>query len=197
MDTVLIIANILSFIGNGLFTLSALLKSKRKILLFQSANHILAIISEYMTKAYTGLVQEAVCLVRNILFLFINFKRKLTKNIISVILALIAAILGIVLNNTLSDNVWYGYLPVICGFEYSMAVMIAFTLNTSEVNSEIIIKISLFINSIGWSMYGFFVELYPIFFFNILNGVFCIISLVRAIVIKKKEISVKEENKEI
>ena len=57
MDVVLIVANVLSFIGNSLFTLSALLKSKRKILLFQSGNYVLAIVSEAMMSAYSALAQ--------------------------------------------------------------------------------------------------------------------------------------------
>ena len=69
MYTVFIIANVLSFIGNTLFTLSALLKSKRKILLLQSVNHILAIISEFMMNAFSALSQEAVSLTRNAILL--------------------------------------------------------------------------------------------------------------------------------
>ena len=79
MDYVLIIANVLSFIGNSLFTLSALLKSKRNILLFQSSNHVLAIIAEVMMNAYSAMTQEAVSLLRNLILLFLKVKRELYK----------------------------------------------------------------------------------------------------------------------
>ena len=197
MDTVLIVANVLSFIANSMFTISTLLKSKRKILLFQSGNHALAIVSESITKAYTGLVQEAVCLFRNILFVFVKIKSKLAKNIISLILMIFAAVLGIILNIKLSDNVWYGYIPVFCGLEYSIAVMIVFTINISDVKAELVLKICLLINSIGWSYYGFKIELYPIFGFNILNGIFCIVSIIRCIIwIKNPKHEIIEETKE-
>jgi len=57
---ILIIANILSLLGNLLFTSSSIVKNKKKILLLQSSNYVLAIIAEFLTNAYSGLVQEAV-----------------------------------------------------------------------------------------------------------------------------------------
>lgn len=186
MDTVLIIANVLSFIGNTMFTLSALLKSKRKILLFQSSNHVLAIVSEYLTNAFSAMAQESISLVRNFIFLFIKDNKKMLKFIISILLLVTGATLGVLLNIYLSDNVWYGYLPVLGNLVYSSFVILAFMLNVNELNSVLIIKIGLFVNSILWGIYGYFVMLYPILIFNAINTVFCVISFVRVMIIKKK-----------
>jgi len=185
-NIILIIANILSLIGNALFTLSSILRNKKKILLFQSSNYILAIISEYMTKAYSGMVQEGMSLIRNIILLFVKSSNKIIKLIITLICVTIAVIAGILINIFLSGNVWYGYLPVLGTIVYSTAVILAFMINFSEINSELVIKIGLLINSFIWTTYGYFVMLYPIMIFNIITIILCIISFIRIKKIKNK-----------
>ena len=191
MNWLLIVANILSLIGNFLFTLSSIFKTKKKIIICQSSNYVLAIISEYMTQAYSGLVQEATSLVRNIILLFVKSEKKIVKLIITISCVLVAVGVGIYINITQSGNVWYGYLPISGTIVYSTAVILAFMLNVDEIKSEIIIKIGLTINSVIWATYGFFVKLYPILIFNIITIVLCIISFVRIILMFKKE---KEQN---
>ncbi len=198
-EVILIIANVLSFIGNSLFTLSAILKSKRKILLFQSSNHVLAIVAEFLTKAYSGMVQEGVSLIRNTIFLFVKTEKKIIKLIISLACMALAVTLGILFNIWFSEGVWYGYLPTVGGFIYSTFVILAFMLNINELRAEFILKIGLALNSICWGVYGYFVILYPIMIFNAINFVLCIVSFVRIyITVKKiKEVENKTEIEEI
>lgn len=179
MEVYLIIANVLSLIGNTLFTASSILKSKKKILLFQCSNYVLAVISEAMTEAYSGMVQEAMSLVRNIILLFLKTNNKIIKLIVTIVCVLIAVIAGILINIFVSGNVWYGYLPICGTVIYSTAVILAFMLNISEIKSELIIKIGLITNGILWCTYGYFVSLYPIMIFNIITITLCIISLIR------------------
>ena len=179
-----IIANVLSFIGNSLFTISAILKSKLKIVLFQSGNYIFAIVAEAMVSAWAGLVQESVALVRNIILLFVK-DNKIAKLIVSVCCVLAGLIIGIILNITKSDNVWYGYLPIAGSLIYSTVVILAFMINLDALNAELIIKIGLLVNSVLWATYGFFAPLYPIAIFNIINVVLCIISIIRVFIYKK------------
>lgn len=186
MDTVLIIANVLSLIGNALFTLSSILRNKKKILLCQSSNYVLAVISEFMTKAYSGMVQEAMSFIRNIILLFVKSKNKIAKLIITLVCVTIAVVAGILINIFVSDNIWYGYLPVCGTIVYSTAVILAFMINCHEITSEFIIKIGLLINSFIWTSYGFFVKLYPIMIFNIITIILCIISIIRIVIIVKK-----------
>jgi hypothetical protein len=186
MDTVLIIANVLSLIGNALFTLSSILRNKKKILLCQSSNYVLAVISEFMTKAYSCMVQEAMSFIRNIILLFVKSKNKIAKLIITLVCVTIAVVAGILINIFVSDNVWYGYLPVCGTIVYSTAVILAFMINCHEITSEFIIKIGLLINSFIWTSYGFFVKLYPIMIFNIITIILCIISIIRIVIIVKK-----------
>jgi hypothetical protein len=186
MDVVLIVANVLSFIGNTLFTLSALLKSKRKILLFQSGNYVLAIVSEAMMSAYSALAQEAVSLTRNMILLFLKVKSEIVKLVLNIICVIVAVTVGVLLNIFLNDNVWYGYLPILGNICYSFGVIVAFMIKDNPLKSEAFIKVCLLINSVLWAIYGYYVELYPILIFNIINIVFCIISIVRIIILSNK-----------
>ena len=184
MTIIQIIANVLSFIGNSLFTISAILKSKKKIVLFQTGNYVFAIVAETMTKAYAGLVQESVALLRNIILLFVK-DNKIAKLVVSISCVLIGMVVGVILNVTLSDNVWFGYLPIAGSLIYSSVVIIVFMINMNPVNAELTLKYGLLVNSILWATYGWFAGLYPIMGFNIVNVILCIISIVRAYKIKK------------
>ncbi len=184
--TILIIANVLSFIGNTLFTLSSVFKSKKKILICQSSNYILAIISEFMTSAFSAMVQEGMSLIRNIILLFVKTKNKIVKLTITLICVSISVCVGIIINIYFSNNVWYGYLPIMGTIVYSTAVILAFMINMSEIKAELVLKIGLVINSIIWSIYGFYVKLYPIAIFNIITIIICIISFIRIILILNK-----------
>ncbi len=192
-DIILLVANILSLIGNALFTLSSIFKKKRNILLMQSSNYILAIIAEYLQKAYSGMVQEGVSLIRNIILLFVRTKNKIVKLVITITCVSVAVTVGIIINYKSNDNIWYGYLPIMGTIIYSTGVIISFMIEMRDIKSELIIKIALGINSIVWALYGFFIKLYPILIFNIITLILVIISIVRiSIILKKEKIEMKE-----
>ena len=193
-EIILLVANILSLIGNALFTLSSIFKKKRNILLMQSSNYILAVIAEYLQKAYSGMVQEGVSLIRNIILLFVNTKNKIAKLIITISCVLVAVTVGIIINYKSNGNIWYGYLPIMGTIIYSSGVIMSFMIEMREIKSELIIKIALGFNSIVWALYGFFIQLYPILIFNIITLVLVIISIIRiSIVLKKEKLELKEE----
>ena len=175
---ILIIANILSLIGNTLFTSSALLKSKKKILVFQNSNYILSTIAEILQKAYSATVQEMTAFFRNIVLLFVKEDKKKTKLVVSLIFLVIAVVVGVLLNIYLSDNIWYGYLPICATIVYSSFVIYTFVKTLDERVAEILIKIGLIFNSLFWLTYGFFIMLYPVIVFNCLTLVLSIITIV-------------------
>ena len=185
-NTILIIANVLSFIGNSFFSLSTILRSKRNIVLAQSTNYVFAIVSESMVGAYSALVQEASALIKNIVLLFVKEKEKLVRLIVSIICILAALIVGVIINVKYDDNVWYGYLPIIGALVYSSVVVFTFMKEMNIITTELILKITLVFNSIVWSIYGFFVKLYPIMIFNIVNLTLSIVSIIRCIILKNK-----------
>ena len=188
---ILIIANILSLIGNTLFTSSALLKSKKKILVFQNSNYILSTIAEILQKAYSATVQEMTAFFRNIVLLFVKEDKKKTKLVVSLIFLAIAVVVGVLLNIYLSDNIWYGYLPICATIVYSSFVIYTFVKTLDERVAEILIKIGLIFNSIFWLTYGFFIMLYPVIVFNCLTLVLSIIT----IIIRSKELKIEKSEK--
>ncbi|MBQ9449198.1 MAG: YgjV family protein, partial [Acholeplasmatales bacterium] len=190
MTIIQIIANILSFIGNSLFTISAILKSKTKIVLFQTGNYIFAIVAEAMASAWAGLAQEAVALLRNIILLFVKDNNKIAKLVVSVTCVLIGLVVGVILNITLNHNAWFGYLPIAGSLIYSSVVILVFMISMNPVNAELTLKYGLLVNSVLWATYGWFSGLYPIMGFNIVNIILCIISIVRAYKIKNTVIEV-------
>lgn len=185
--TVLWIANILSLIGNVIATSAAFLRSKRNILLFQSSNHVLEIIAQLFTGAYSGVVQEAISLVRNVSFVFIKSKKKVPKLIISLLCLVAGLVVGILFNVYFSHNVLYGYLPIAGSAIYAVFVILAFLFVSEELNSELLIKFGIIFNAICWSVYGVFIKIYPILIFNGVAFVLAVVSIVRILFSKGKQ----------
>lgn len=175
---ILLIANILSLLGNTLFTSSALLKNKKKILVFQNSNYILSTIAEILQKAYSATMQEMTAFFRNIVLLFVKDDKKKTKLVVSLIFLVIAVVGGVLFNIFLSNNVWYGYLPICATIVYSSFVIFTFVKDMDERIAEILIKIGLIFNSVFWLTYGFFVKLYPVIIFNCLTLILSVITIV-------------------
>ena len=188
VETLLLIANILSLVGNVIATAAAFLKSKRNILLLQSGNHVLEIIAQMMTQAYSGVTQEAVSLVRNISLIFIKNK-KAPKLILSVLCLVAGLVAGILFNVFFSGNVLYGYLPVAGGAIYAVFVILAFVRDLDEWNAELLMKIGIIFNAVCWSAYGVFIKLYPVMIFNGVAFVLAAVSIVRILLAKRKKAS--------
>lgn len=181
-NTVLLIANIITFVGMTIATVAALFNSKRRVLLFQSVNHVLEIIAQFMTKAYSGMVQEIITLVYSVTILFVKSTKKAPKIIISAICLVAGLVLGVIINVKFSGNVWYGYLPIAAAAIYTLFVLIAFFADKDALKGDLLLKIGLLINMSLWGVYGVFVKLYPIIVFNGVALVFATISLVRIVI---------------
>ena len=187
-----IFANVISFIGNFMFSVTAFFKNKRLIILFQSTNHFLCIIAEFILKAYSGMVIEAVSLTRNILLIFVKTKNKVANVLIYTIFLAIAITVGVILNIKLSGNVWYGYLPIIGTSIYSVGLIIAFIIDLKPLDQELIIKSTLFVNCTLWGIYGVFVNMWSALICNIINVTLLTIAITKIIIAKEKE---KKEEK--
>ena len=179
----IILANILSYVGNILFTSSSLFKKKTLIVTLQSINHVLSALADIIMKAFSGASQEALSLVRDFILLFIKEDKKTLKLVVSLICIALQILTGVLLNIFLSGNVWYGYLPVIGTIIYSTFIVWGYFLS-NPLNSEMIIKIGLIGNGIVWSIYGVYVNLIAITIFNIITIILCIISIIRILINK-------------
>ncbi len=197
-DTVLLIANIITFVGSTIATVAALFKAKRRVLLCQSVNHVLEIVAQGMSKAYSGMVQEIITLIYNVVVLFVKSTKKAPKIIVSVLCLVAGLVLGVVINVLYSDNVWYGYLPIAAAAIYTVFVIIAFLTDKDEVKGDLLLKIGLLINVACWSVYGWFVRLYPVMGFNAVAFVFAAISVVRiALTMKRRKESAPPPSEEL
>jgi len=186
---ILLVANILSFIGNMCFTSSSLFKKRKHILILQSINHFISSIAQALQGAWAGMVQDSVCLLRNASFVVIKNDKKKLNIIMNVFFILLALGVGIALNVILSDNVWYGYLPIISCAMYSSLVLFTFIKPFNEARTEFMLKGCLIINSCCWGIYGVCVQLYPILIFNGITLVISIISVIRLIIMYHKHLS--------
>ncbi len=181
------IATVLSFIGNTSFTLSSLVSNKKISVGMQTANHFLSTVAQLLQKAFSGMIQDGVCLIKNLILLFVPDGKKAVKIIVSVICMAVGFGAGIALNVVLSDNVWYGYLPVVSSLMLSATVLIGYVCTLSPLKQVLIMKGGLMLNAIAWGTYGIFIKLYPITIFNCLTFVLSLITIVRFIVASKKQ----------
>ena len=186
-DTILLIANILTFVGSAIATVAALFKAKRRVLLFQSANHVLEIVAQFMTKAYSGMVQEIITLLYSVIILFVKSPKKAPKIIVSALCLVAGLVLGVIVNVKFSGNVWYGYFPIAAAAIYALFVIIAFFADKDEWKGDLLLKIGLLINVACWAIYGWFVKLYPVMAFNGVAVVFAAVSIIRILLSVKRK----------
>ena len=194
MSTVLIIANVLSFIGNLFFCSSALFKRKRQIIIFQTTNHFLSSIAQFLQGAYSGMVQDALSLIKNLVLLFVNENRRVLRLVVNIIVIVACLFIGILINILLSGGVWYGYLPVFSNVLYGIVVLLVFLKGFKKDTVELMLKSTLIVNAICWGTYGIFVKLYTITFFNGITLIFSLISIILILVHKHRQRSDNAKN---
>lgn len=186
MNKVLLIANILTFVGSGIATVAALFKAKRRVLLFQSVNHVLEIVAQFMTKAFSGMVQEIITLLYSVIVLFVKATQKLLKVIVTSLCLVAGVAVGVVINVKFSGNVWYGYFPIVAAAVYALFVLLAFFVDQDELKGDLLLKIGLLVNVACWAAYGWFVKLYACMIFNAAAFVFAAVSLCRILLSLKR-----------
>ena len=185
-NTLLLIANIITFVGTAIATIAALFKSKRRVLLFQSVNHVLEVVAQGMTQAYSGMVQEIITLIYSVVILFVKSTKKAPKVIVSAVCLVAGLVLGVIINVLFSGNVWYGYLPIAAAAIYTSFVIVAFFADKDEPKGDLLLKIGLMINVTCWGIYGWFVKLYFVMAFNGAALIFAMISVVRILLSLKR-----------
>ena len=120
---------VVAIFGMGIFFISALLKTTKKVLFAQSLSHVVNIISWILTGLYSATIGEATNIIRNGFIL----KNKNTK-LVSIILIVLSTAIGIIVNvfSTYEDSIflnatqmyYLGYLPVVVSLIFSLIVLI-------------------------------------------------------------------------
>ena len=175
MNTV-IIGNIIALIGSILMTYSGLLKKKETIIIVQTIQIILFIISNLILGGITGAIINLISCIRNILC----YKDKLNKKAQAIILTL-ATIFSLMFNNL----GFIGLLPLISAITYTLFM-----------NEKNIIKFKslIILSSILWLIYDLIILSYTSAIFDFITILTNIISIISICVINKKEKTNNKEN---
>jgi len=73
--------------------------------------------------------------------------------------------------------------------------VLVFIIKFKETTVELLMKLGMIINSIIWIIYGYFIKLYPVMIFNVLNITLCIISIIFIIrIIKRNKILINMDS---
>lgn len=197
-EQISIIALVISFIGNALFTCSSLFHTKKKIIAIQSFCHGLNGTAQLMQGGYGGMVQDYTMLFKNFILLFVDETKKkliLFVNILCIIIALSFGIISVLL--WASDKGWFQYLPVLGMFVYSVSSTYVFAKSGLSKNfTEVLLKSALIFNGICQCIYGVLLPLLPNTIFNALTIIISIYSIIR-IGIKVRKNKNEIENKDL
>lgn len=134
----IIIGNILSLVATGFSILNGTRKTRKDMLLCDMGSALSFTLCDWVLKGYSGVVQNLVGLVRDIVALFVE-----NNKVIGWILMACGVIFGVYFNN----HGIIGLLPVATCFYYSICV-----LNPSTTAKQL--KFALILNSLSFAIYS-------------------------------------------
>lgn len=162
----LLLANIIALIGSLFMVVASYVKSDKLCIMLQSVQIFMFVISNILLKGITGVIINALSLVRNIL----TYKRKLTKLLKYSLLTLIV-ILSIIFNNLGI----IGYLPLI-----GTVVFTIFIDNKDNFKFRLSLTFSVFM----WLIYDVYIMSYSSAVFDFFSFVGGIVTLIRSSKVK-------------
>ncbi len=156
----LIFGNVVALLGSLLMVYTGLIKKKQKIILFQTIQIGLFVLSNIILGGITGAIINALSMIRNILCYKnkLGLKEKIIITILSIVLSLSFNNLGII-----------GLLPVISTVTYIWLIDIK---NVSRF------KILVIFTMILWFIYDMTIKSYTSAFFDFMNICANIISII-------------------
>ena len=180
-EQISILALVISFIGNALFTSSSLYHTKMVV---------------GVALASGGMVQDYTMLLKNFVLLFVDEAKKkliLFINILCILIALVFGILSVLL--WAEDKGWFQYLPVAGMFVYSICSTYVFAKSGLSKNFiEVLLKSALIFNGICQCIYGILLPLLPNTIFNALTIVISVYSIIKIAIKVHKEKNNKDSN---
>lgn len=176
MDVVLIIANVLGFIGMGLFFITSALKNKKAVLSIQSVGHLFLAASEFLSKTYSTIAQEALCWIRD-MGIITKKANKWFKIIILISIVVVGVCLNYFIDGKKEDiNIvayWLGYLVIFANFIWTIDV---FYNNKSVVTFKLVSAFS------NFSWMALFLSSH-VYTSGVINGISGVINVVVAIIL--------------
>ena len=149
-----LLANILTIIGETTLFVASTRKNKRDILIFQIVCMFLTSVASYLLKGYSGIVMGVLGIIRNILSIKNIGSRPLSYLFISS-----AIIFGCYFNN----NGFLGYLAILANVSQSLVI-----LNRKASTRQI--RLACAFSSMCWCIYNLAIKGYAGAAFNITNA---------------------------
>ena len=150
MDIVLI-ANIISFVGAVIMVISGLLKTKRTILIAQNVQFSIQAVGNIMLGGYSGAAINLISIVRNVFCVFVPFTW-LWK------IVFIALQVGL--------TIWVNGLALIGLLPLAAACLFTVFLDTKN---DVLLKAVLTVAQVMWAVYDLSIRNYAFFVFDILT----------------------------
>lgn len=166
----IIIYNILGFLGSGGILLSTMAAKKENIMKVQTGGTVMLLAADILAKGYSGAVQDLVAIIRNLTV--IKGIHKMWLNAVFIVSGLA---LGIAFNN----QSFYGFFPIFANFQFSCLVL-------WKKADEIIIKLSVLVSNICWAIFNFHLKNYANMAINIAICVSSAIFVIRALIKRNK-----------
>lgn len=167
---IILIGNIVSLIGSSFLFLSSTGKSKNGVLAFQTAGSGFLVVSGLLLRAYSGVAQDVISVIRNLTVI-----KKVNSKILSFIFIGAGLVLGIGFNNFGAA----GLLPVFANFEFSCIVLY-------PKSGEITTKIAVIISNLCWAAYDIITKNYTGFAINLATATSSLIFIIRAVIRRRK-----------
>lgn len=147
---------------------------KIKILRLQNIANLFYAIQYAVLSAFSAMGMNVLSLVRGIIFINYEKRKKQNSNVIIIIFSVITILIGIITYDS-----WYSLIPIINTLAYSYS--------TWQKNTKII-RIIFFVAAILWIIYNFIVKAYIPMIGNVLEVISAIVAIIKFDILKKKKI---------
>lgn len=133
-DAHIIIGNVCSLLAMGTDSISSGQKTTKRVLWVQCLSQFIYFVGTIVLKGYSGAVQNAVSLIRNLVAI-----KEIKSRVVEYALILLGVVLGLCFNNL----GWIGLFPVIANLQYTLAVF-RFKDNERALKASFLICVVLF-----------------------------------------------------
>ena len=172
MNTKLIIIyNIIGFIGSGGILLSTIVKKKDSIMKAQTLGTSFLFFSDVLARGYSGAAQDFISILRNITVI-----KGIHKKWLNALFIISGLVLGIICNN----QGLIGWFPIFANFQLSCLVL-------KKDSDEVLIKLSVCIANICWGVFNFALMNYANMAINIVICTSAVVFVVRELIGRRKQ----------
>lgn len=181
MNTRLIVLyNILGFIGSGGIFLSTIVSKKDNIMKVQTAGTVMLLAADILAKGYSGAVQDFIGIIRNITVI-----KDIHKKWLNALFIISGLALGVAANNQGPA----GFLPIFANFQFSCLVL-------WKKADEVIIKLSVCVANICWAIFNLYLMNYANAAVNFAICISAAVFVIRELIKRKKGKRIQQNGSE-